>query len=73
MMWLIIYFVIAAAAVALDQITKMAAVKHLAEIDCVEVIPGVLEFKYIENDGMAFGLLSGARWILAGYMILTMS
>ena len=62
-MWLIIYFVIAAAAVALDQITKMAAVKHLAEIDCVEVIPGVLEFKYIENDGMAFGLLSGARWI----------
>ena len=62
-MWLIIYFAIAAVAVIADQITKVIAVKHLVNIECVEVIPKVLEFRYVENDGMAFGLLSGARWI----------
>ena len=62
-MWTIICFVIVAVSVAVDQVTKVIAVKHLADVDCVEVIPGVLEFKYVENDGMAFGLLSDARWV----------
>ena len=69
-MWLIIYFAIVAVSVAVDQITKIAAVKHLADINCIEVIPGALEFKYIENDGMAFGLLSGARWIFMSVSVI---
>ena len=70
MMWLIVYFAIAAVSVAVDQITKVAAVKHLADIECIEVIPKVLEFRYIENDGMAFGLLSGARWIFMSVSVI---
>lgn len=69
MMWLIIYFVIAAVAVAVDQITKVAAVKHLVDAEA-DVIPGVLKFEYVENNGMAFGLLSGARWIFITVSII---
>ncbi len=62
MIWTIIWFLVAAAVVVIDQITKVIAVKYLAD-GAVTVIPNVLNFTYVENDGMALGLLDNQRWI----------
>lgn len=43
--------------VAVDQITKNYAVLYLRNQPAYSVIDGVLEFNYLENRGMAFGLL----------------
>lgn len=62
MLWTVICFVIAALVVAADQITKVIAVDKLMDIPgrSYEFIPGVLHFNYIENDGMALGLLDNS-------------
>ena len=44
----------------IDQLTKHLAVKYLKETSGIILIPDVLEFQYVENRGMAFGLASGA-------------
>lgn len=62
MIWTIIWFAVAALSVVIDQITKVLAVKYLAD-GSVTVIPGVLNFTYVENDGMALGLMDDQRWI----------
>ena len=54
--------------VASDQLTKWLAVVYLQGGDVSEVIPGVLRFVYVENDGAAFGMLDSHRWI---FMILS--
>lgn len=43
----------------LDQITKLLAVEQLKEQESFVLIKGVLELSYLENRGMAFGLLQG--------------
>ncbi|MFN2388089.1 MAG: signal peptidase II [Actinomycetota bacterium] len=48
----------AAAVVALDQLTKSAAVAALAD-GPIEVIPGVLTLRLHSNTGGAFGILQG--------------
>ena len=62
MIWTIIWFAVAALSVVIDQITKVLAVKYLAD-GGVTVIPGILNFTYVENDGMALGLMDDQRWI----------
>lgn len=49
--------------VAFDQITKYLCVQYLKDRPPVTFIPGVVQFNYAENTGMAFSMLSGARWI----------
>ena len=51
------------AAVALDQVTKLMAVKLLAPVGSVNVIPGVFRLTYVENEGAAFGMFSDHRWV----------
>ncbi|MCL2089006.1 MAG: signal peptidase II [Oscillospiraceae bacterium] len=51
---------------ALDQLFKMMADRHLPKHDAVTAIGGILDFRYIENYGAAFGMFSGMRWILIG-------
>lgn len=48
---------------AFDQITKFLAVKYLKGSEPVNFIEGVVRFNYSENTGMAFSMLSGARWV----------
>ncbi len=48
----IIFFVV-------DRISKTAALNKLKGKPSVSVIPGILEFHYLENEGAAFGLLKG--------------
>ncbi|MBQ4601619.1 MAG: signal peptidase II [Clostridia bacterium] len=55
--------IISLVCVALDQITKILCVKNIALGDSITVIPGVLDFTYIQNRGAAFGSLTGARWV----------
>lgn len=49
--------------VAFDQITKFLATKFLASSSTKPFIKGFIQFRYALNDGMAFSLFSGARWI----------
>lgn len=61
-MWMIVMSAIIAGVILLDQISKALIVAFLYKGQTV-LIPGVLQFTYVENRGMAFGLLSDHRWI----------
>ena len=56
----LIFFIISGALVALDQITKAIAAATLKGNAPAELIKGVLEFRYIENRGAAWGMMQGA-------------
>lgn len=47
----------------LDQLTKWLTAAYLHGREALVLIPGFLEFTYVENRGAAFGMLQGARWI----------
>lgn len=49
--------------IAIDQFTKYLAVLYLMPIGEYVLIEGVFSLLYLENAGMAFGLLQGGRWI----------
>ena len=49
--------------VGLDQLTKYLVVKNLDLYESVPIIPGVLNFTRIPNDGAAMGMLGGQRWL----------
>lgn len=54
--------------IALDRITKYFAVSLLSPDKAKTFIKGFLEFRYAENTGMAFSMLSGGRLF---FIILT--
>lgn len=56
--------------VAFDQITKYIAKTNLSDTKAVAFIPKIAQFRYAENTGMAFSMLSGARWIFIALTIL---
>lgn len=49
--------------VIFDQITKYFATEFLSDGTVKPFIKGVVQFRYALNEGMAFSLFSGARWI----------
>ena len=65
---IIISVVLIVAAVGLDQLSKYLVVANMALHESVDVIPGVLRFTYIQNDGAAFGSMDDKRWI---FMVLS--
>lgn len=67
-MW--IWMIVVIGAVAVDQLTKQLVVAFLAEKGSVDVIPGVLRFTYVENDGAAFGMLADHRWVFMVISVL---
>lgn len=48
--------------VAIDQITKFVMVSWLKPQGTVELIPGFVRLRFVENDGAAFSMLNNARW-----------
>jgi signal peptidase II len=66
--WRVAYLLAAAGLFLADQATKAWAVRRLRLGRDIEVIPGLLDFAYAENTGVAFGQLQdgGAwgRWLL---------
>ena len=59
MLWIILLVLIIFA----DQLSKWLVVALLQGKESVYVIPGVLRFTYVENDGAAFGMLDDHRWV----------
>ena len=55
----------AAAVVALDQITKYLVVQNIPLYTSQEVIPGLFNLTYVQNDGAAFSSFSGMQWLFA--------
>jgi signal peptidase II len=53
---------IIAAIIALDQFTKFLVVTRLTPVGDYSVISGLLEFTYVENRGIAFGMFQNQRW-----------
>ncbi len=56
-----IYIITAILIVLFDQITKILTVKNFSLGEVKEIIPHILSFTYIKNEGAAFGILQGAR------------
>ena len=56
-----IYILSAILIIAFDQITKILTVKNLRFGEVKEIIPNILSFTYVKNEGAAFGILQGAR------------
>ena len=59
MLWIILLVLI----IFTDQLSKWLVVALLQGKESVYVIPGVLRFTYVENDGAAFGMLDDHRWV----------
>lgn len=59
----ILYSLIIAVGIIIDQISKLAVVKLLKPIDDLPLFDGVFHFNYHENKGAAFGMLADQRWI----------
>lgn len=56
---MIFYAIVIAACVACDQIVKALAVRFLAPVTTVPIIPRVFHLTYIENTGAAFSIFAG--------------
>ena len=72
MLWIILLVLIIFA----DQLSKWLVVALLQGKESVYVIPGVLRFTYVENDGAAFGMLDDHRWVflvLSTVMIIALT
>lgn len=63
-----IYILSAILIIALDQITKIMTVKNFRLGQVKEIIPRILSFTYVKNEGAAFGILQGARFF---FIVLT--
>ena len=68
-MWIIPFAAIAFGVIALDQVSKLLILEFLYN-DQLVLIEGVLNFTYVENRGMAFGLLSDHRWVFMLFSVI---
>ena len=68
-MWIIPFAAIALGVIALDQVSKLLILEHLYKGQ-IDLIPHVLRFTYVENRGMAFGLLSEHRWVFMLFSVI---
>lgn len=62
------YIALAAAFVLIiiDQIIKIVVDTNMAVSESIPVIRDVLHLTYVQNEGAAFGIFQGQRWILVG-------
>jgi len=65
-----IFVIITVLLVAIDQITKLIAIKQLKDISGLIVIDNVLSLTYVENKGAAFGILQNSRWVFITITII---
>lgn len=68
----LISLVAAALLVAADQGIKAWATAQLMPVGVMAVLPGIVELRYVLNDGMAFSMLAGKQGILIGVTSLMM-
>lgn len=59
----VLYSLIIAGGIFLDWLTKFLAVKFLKPVGKIPIIEGVIQLRYLENTGAAFGMLKDHRWV----------
>ena len=59
-----LYFILAAALTALDQLVKFLVRANIPLGDSVPFIPHVMELTYVQNTGADFSMLSSHTWML---------
>ena len=59
----LIYTIVIAVGIILDQLTKWLSIKYLMTVGTVPIIKNVLHLTYVENTGAAFGMLKDHRWV----------
>lgn len=59
----LLFAILLAVGIALDQLTKFLAAEHLRPIVSLPLWKGVLHLTYVENRGAAFGMLADSRWV----------
>ena len=60
-----LYAILAAVLVALDQMVKYLVVQNIPLGEHVPFLPCILDLTYVQNTGAAFSLFSDHTWILA--------
>lgn len=60
----LLVFAVAIVLIAFDQITKLFVLKTISPGEYISCIPGFVQFTYVENPGMAFGISFGAGKII---------
>lgn len=60
---MLVFFLVTAGVILLDQITKILALQHLAPVGSFPLWKDVLHLTYVENTGAAFGMLKDHRWV----------
>lgn len=68
----VLLLAVSAALIVVDQVTKHLAVTVLRDgpARSVSVIPGLLEFRYLENTAAAMGLFRGLIWMVVPLSVL---
>ena len=61
---MLIYAVLIVLLVGVDQLTKYLAAVYLAPVGTASFLPGIMELRYVDTDGMAFSMLSGRQTLL---------
>ena len=59
----ILYSVIIIVGIILDQLTKFLVTKYMTMYQSIPLIKGFLHITYTTNDGAAFGMMDGQRWV----------
>lgn len=59
---MVIYYIIAAIVICIDQLVKYLTVQNIPLRETVEVIPNVLSLTYHQNTGAAWSILEGQMW-----------
>ncbi len=68
-MWILPFAIAALGVIALDQGSKLLVLSTLYG-ERLELIPNILRFTYVENRGMAFGLLADHRWVFMVFSVV---
>ena len=69
---MVIYIIAAILIIALDQATKILTTTFFELGEVKNIIPGILSFTYVRNEGAAFGILQGARILFIVITILVL-
>ena len=63
-MYWVILCVIPVVLIAIDQLTKLAAMQFLMDAPAVPIWNGVLELTFVKNFGISWGMLQNQRWVV---------
>ena len=66
---MIIVLIAAALLAAADQLFKIIVMNTLKPDKSVDILGGLINFQYLENRGMAVGMLQNFRWIFIAFTL----